>query len=430
MDFDTIVLGTGLSESILAAALSKAGFKVGHFDANPYYGGDDASLTVDDLRDWAESRKKNTNTVYLEAQRQRFSSISLTSSNVPRSRTFSISLSPTIIPSVGPLVDSLVASGVSRYGGFKLLESIAVFDQPSKVKPVPTSKEDVFKNKELSLVDKRRLMRFLLFAAGEFEGSNELAGQETQTFLTFLREKFSLANKVADAIAYALAFCTSPSDLTLPALQRIRRYLRSAGRYGPSPFLVGHYGGIGEIAQGFCRAAAVNGATYVLGRNIMSLNPPPKSLGSQANLRWSLSLDDLDEHPSSRIVAAQPAYISSSSPSSPGGRSARCVAIINTPIRFSEPPPELNDDVSVEDIGPGEIDTGLLIFPPSSVDSGSSTAAASCLITGEGSMATPSGHCMYKCFPTHYSYLDAEFVYARDSEFLNTYVRARRFSRT
>ncbi|CAL1701891.1 unnamed protein product [Somion occarium] len=235
-------------------------------------------------------------------------------------------------------------------------------------------------------------MRFLLFAAGEFEGSNELAGQETQTFLTFLREKFSLANKVADAIAYALAFCTSPSDLTLPALQRIRRYLRSAGRYGPSPFLVGHYGGIGEIAQGFCRAAAVNGATYVLGRNIMSLNPPPKSLGSQANLRWSLSLDDLDEHPSSRIVAAQPAYISSSSPSSPGGRSARCVAIINTPIRFSEPPPELNDDVSVEDIGPGEIDTGLLIFPPSSVDSGSSTAAASCLITGEGSMATPSGH--------------------------------------
>lgn len=111
-------------------------------------------------------------------------------------------------------MDSLVASGVSRYSGFKLLESIAVFDQPSKVKPVPTSKEDVFKNKELSLVDKRRLMRFLLFAAGEFEGSNELAGQETQTFLTFLREKFSLANKVADAIAYALAFCTSPSGST------------------------------------------------------------------------------------------------------------------------------------------------------------------------------------------------------------------------
>src|SRR6266576_1181339 len=64
---------------------------------------------------------------------------------------------------------------------------------------------------------------------------------------------------------------------TLPALSRLRKYMRAAGRYGPSPFLVGHYGGTGEIAQGFCRAAAVSGAIYILGRHILSISgcPPP-----------------------------------------------------------------------------------------------------------------------------------------------------------
>lgn len=37
-DFDFVVLGTGLTESILAAALSIAGAKVLHLDPNPFYG--------------------------------------------------------------------------------------------------------------------------------------------------------------------------------------------------------------------------------------------------------------------------------------------------------------------------------------------------------------------------------------------------------
>jgi GDP dissociation inhibitor len=45
-------------------------------------------------------------------------------------------------------------------------------------------------------------------------------------------------------------------DPTLPALKRLRGFLRSAGRYGNSPFLIGHYGGLGELAQGFCRCVS------------------------------------------------------------------------------------------------------------------------------------------------------------------------------
>jgi RAB protein geranylgeranyltransferase component A len=105
-----------------------------------------------------------------------------------------------------------VASGVARYGGYKLLEQTAIYDAEasSLVRLVPGSKEDVFKSKDMSLLDKRRLMRFLLFAAGEFEAAPEIVGHEQTPFLEFVQTKFSLPPKAADAIGYALAFRHGP----------------------------------------------------------------------------------------------------------------------------------------------------------------------------------------------------------------------------
>ena len=194
------------------SALSKAGFKVAHIDHNQYYGGDEASLTLDELAEWADARGEASDfpsSDYLAHQRQRYTSVSRAGTIPPQARQYSVSLAPSIIPSIGPHIDSLVASGVSRYGSFKLLEKVAVHDRPGFVQSVPGSKEDVFKSKVLSLVDKRRLMRFLMFAAGDFEGKKEIEGKEQMPFPLFLQKSFSLKDNAASAIAYALAFCTS-----------------------------------------------------------------------------------------------------------------------------------------------------------------------------------------------------------------------------
>ena len=197
-------------------ALSKAGYKVAHIDTNPYYGGDDASLSLDELVTWADERKADDNTSsYLTAQRKRFSGISYSGTLPPQSRQYAVSLQPTIIPSIGPLINALVASGVSRYGGFKLLERVAIYDSPGVVKPVPGSKEDVFKNKKLTLLHKRRLMRFLMFAGGDFEGKPELQGNEESPFAQFLETKFSLDVESIQVIVYALAFCISSTGMYL-----------------------------------------------------------------------------------------------------------------------------------------------------------------------------------------------------------------------
>ncbi len=48
-EYDVIVLGTGLKECILSGVMSTAGKKVLHIDRNPYYGGESASLNLEQL---------------------------------------------------------------------------------------------------------------------------------------------------------------------------------------------------------------------------------------------------------------------------------------------------------------------------------------------------------------------------------------------
>ncbi|KAJ4491706.1 GDP dissociation inhibitor-domain-containing protein [Lentinula lateritia] len=405
--FDVIVIGTGLTESITAAALAKAGFKVAHLDENVYYGGDEASLSLDEYIDWATQPRTST-------QISSFSSLS-PSDTLPNSRQYSISLSPSVIPATGPLISSLVASGVSRYGGFRLVEHVAVYSSDHKVETVPGSKEDIFKDKTISLLDKRRLMRFLVFASEdeEFEGRVELEGTNVDMpFLEFLKATFSLNQEIAETITYALSYCTSPTDKTLPALHRLRRYLRSIGRYGHSPFLVGHYGSSGEIAQGFCRTAAVAGAVYILGKPISSITRNRNSEKAQSTPTYTLTLADFPEPITCHLLISSESRlpvelirnidaiqrIPSAFPFADEDKPikiARGVCIIDqaltlTPTQDSLIFGEADLENSITESSPA-LDTGIVVFPPFSVPAGFAPSAVTVLVVGEGSFSVPKG---------------------------------------
>lgn len=45
-EYDVVVLGTGLKETLLSGLMSVAGKKVLHMDRNAYYGGESASLNL------------------------------------------------------------------------------------------------------------------------------------------------------------------------------------------------------------------------------------------------------------------------------------------------------------------------------------------------------------------------------------------------
>ncbi|KAG6873997.1 hypothetical protein C0995_007953 [Termitomyces sp. Mi166 len=443
-NFDVVIIGTGLAESITAAALSKTGFKVAHIDENSYYGGNEASISLDEFAQWVDTMASSQNPKYTSVSR---------SAQIPsQTRQYSICLSPSIIPSIGPVISSLVSSGVAKYGGFRLLERVGVY-KSGTIKSVPSSKEDVFKGKDISLIDKRRLMRFLKFAAGEFENEKEFEGADKMLFADLLTKVFSLKDDLHSALVFALAFCFTPTEPAVLVLHRIRRYLRSIGRYGPSPFLVGHYGGTGEIAQGFCRASAVSGGVYVLGRRITSIthssanpsNDETPSGGDERAYRYSLTLDDFPDTLTSHVIISSASHVSphlsyltkrlgDSNPSNNLASLfsvARGIVIIDRGIIF--PPTNISPPVEDEDEAssspdpaaplntPAPLDAGVIIFPPSSVIGGSTNTAATVLVTGEGTMSSPRGKwILYITLPL--SKLPPESTYAQ--EILRPYLDA------
>ena len=178
------------------------------------------------------------------------------------------------------------------------------------------------------------------------------------------------------------------------------------------------------MAQGFCRTAAVAGGIYVLGRRVSAITGPesqPISEDKSASPpRYSVELEDFPEKLTCNLIISSkdhvpphllPAakHVSPSTPSN-GMQSyssvARCIAIIDRPVSFSSIPPQSSPSETESPENPASspddphvnIDTAVLIFPPSSLPGGSATTAVHVLFTGEACMATPSGKCKFHAY--------------------------------
>ncbi|NWZ63638.1 RAE1 geranylgeranyltransferase, partial [Acrocephalus arundinaceus] len=81
---------------------------------------------------------------------------------VREGRRFNIDLVSKLLYSRGLLIDLLIKSNVSRYAEFKNATRVLAF-QEGKVEQVPCSRADVFNSRQLTMVEKRMLMKFLTF---------------------------------------------------------------------------------------------------------------------------------------------------------------------------------------------------------------------------------------------------------------------------
>ncbi|KAJ7582577.1 GDP dissociation inhibitor-domain-containing protein [Mycena floridula] len=382
-NFDVVCLGTGLTNSILVAALAKAGFSVAHIDSNDYYGSNEASLSLKEF----VAKYPSISPVPQDLLRQ--------------SQSYSITLAPNVIPATGELIDNLVKSGVARYGGFRLVQKVGLYHADGTVKTVPGSKQDVFTNKTLSLVEKRRLMKFLMYAAGDGKDSFQLENP-AEPFGEYLRREYQLKADIVHQLTYALGFCWSGTDPTLPCLVRIQRYLRSTGRYGPTPHLIAQYGSSGEIAQGFCRGAAVAGAVYILGRDIHQVSPRTSERKYSVALQRSKEDGDESLTLSCDLIVAEARYSSilsqvaemqpveqQSDELYSGCSVARCVAVLDRGLRFGA---DVTDETEAEEQDETrDLDTAILVFPPGCLGDNGLNVAVTALITGEGTMSVPKG---------------------------------------
>ncbi|XP_056302629.1 rab proteins geranylgeranyltransferase component A 1 [Danio aesculapii] len=363
--FDVVILGTGLTESVIAAACSRVGQSVLHLDRRNYYAGNWASFTFNGLLSWIEEYKNqqevqiteseqewrsliedgedvvplnsvdssisnleifcyaseeeeqeeetkvpstclNAETVSEEANSDSTETQDMVTSDelhaldisersqseeekqpisspadppaevqnkityqklLKEGRRFNIDLVSKLMYSRGALVDLLIKSNVSRYAEFKNIGRILTC-RNGKVEQVPCSRADVFASKQLTVVEKRMLMKFLTFCLDFEQHPEEYQDYSEKPFNEFLKSK-KLTENLQDFVLHSIAMVTQHT-LTEEGLKATQHFLRCLGRYGNTPFLFPLYG-LGEIPQCFCRMCAVFGGIYCLRHSVQCL---------------------------------------------------------------------------------------------------------------------------------------------------------------
>merc|ERR1712000_601137 len=140
-EYDAIVLGTGLRECIISGLLSVEGMKVFHMDRNDYYGGESASLNLQQLF-------------------QKYRNGANPPDSLGSSRDYNVDLIPKFIMSSGELVKMLIKTDVTKYLEFKVIEGSYVLKQ-GKIHKVPATEKEALNSGLMGLLEKRRFKNSL-----------------------------------------------------------------------------------------------------------------------------------------------------------------------------------------------------------------------------------------------------------------------------
>uniref|UniRef100_A0A8B9YXU4 Rab proteins geranylgeranyltransferase component A n=1 Tax=Bos mutus grunniens TaxID=30521 RepID=A0A8B9YXU4_BOSMU len=173
---------------------------------------------------------------------------------IKEGRRFNIDLVSKLLYSRGLLIDLLIKSNVSRYAEFKNITRILAFRE-GRVKQVPCSRADVFNSKQLTMVEKRMLMKFLTFCMEYEEHPDEYKAYEEITFSEYLKTQ-KLTPSLQYFVLHSMAMTSETGSSTIDGLKATKNFLHSLGRYGNTPFLFPLYGQ-GELPQCFCRCKAI-----------------------------------------------------------------------------------------------------------------------------------------------------------------------------
>ncbi|NXF03282.1 RAE2 geranylgeranyltransferase, partial [Smithornis capensis] len=222
---------------------------------------------------------------------------------VREGRRFNIDLVSKLLYSRGLLIDLLIKSNVSRYAEFKNATRVLAFRE-GKVEQVPCSRADVFNSRQLTMVEKRMLMKFLTFCLDYEEHPEEYQDHEGSTFAQFLQTR-KLTPSLQHFILHSIAMVSQTEGRTLEGLQATKKFLQCLGRYGNTPFLFPLYGQ-GEIPQCFCRLCAVFGGIYCLRHAVRCL------VLDRASGRCKAIVDHFGQRISAKYFIVEDSYLSES----------------------------------------------------------------------------------------------------------------------
>lgn len=306
--YDVIVLGTGLTECILSGLLSISGKKVLHLDRNSYYGGESASLNLEQM--YQKFRGP-------DAKPQ---------PTLGRSRDYNIDLIPKYLMANGQLKKILVATGITRYNmEFMLIDGSYVLSG-KKIYKVPCTALEVATSPLLGFFEKGRAKKLLTYVHS-YEQSNPQTHQGmdlARVPMSEVYKKFGVDQNTIDFLGHSVALWTSDDYLQRPALEtvdKLKLYADSLAMFGKSPYLYPLYG-LGELPQVFARLCAVYGGTYML-------NKPVDKVLYDENGRVS-GVESEGETAKSNVIIGDPSYFPEKVKKT--GQVIRVICLMNHPI--------------------------------------------------------------------------------------------------
>ncbi|EOA30250.1 hypothetical protein CARUB_v10013372mg [Capsella rubella] len=305
-NYDLIVVGTGVSESVSAAAASSSGSSVLHLDPNPFYGSHFASLSLPDLTSFLHSNSASPppppssppplppssshDLVSVDIfHRSLYSSVEISSFDSEileeHSRRFNVDLcGPRVVFCADESINLMLKSGANNYVEFKSIDASFVGDSSGELRSVPDSRAAIFKSKSLTLLEKNLLMKFFKLVQSHLASDDttvKISEEDMESpFVDFLA-KMRLPPKIKSIILYAIAMLDYDQDnmetcrhllKTKEGIDRLALYIKSMGRFSNAlGALIYPIYGQGELPQAFCRRAAVKGCIYVLRMPITAL---------------------------------------------------------------------------------------------------------------------------------------------------------------
>lgn len=330
-DYDVIALGTGLKESILSGLMSSvAKKKVLHMDRNPYYGGESASLNLEQIYKKFRNGEKPPE-------------------SLGQSRQYNIDLCPKFLMACGDLVKVLLQTQVTLYMEFQSVTGSFVY-KDNKLHQVPSTPAQALNSGLMGMFQKRRFKNFITWV-NNYEAddakthSNCDLNKQTSTEIY---NYWKLEEGTKLFTGHAVCLYLDDSYLQRPAMEMVERaklYAYSVSRFGNSPYIYPKWG-LGMLPEGFSRRCAVFGGIYML--NVeekkdfcekVVFDEQGKAIGVQSEGKVAKC----------KQIIADPSYFLDTDKVKATGQVARCICIMSHGIEQT-----------------GNVDSGQVIFPAAS----------------------------------------------------------------